>query len=253
MIKYLPRVRLTDLRNNRVPREIQTVNMVGAAKDSHFVVCRITMPLHQDYGTYHFALSSGHPELDFSVLSRMELEDGELMEDISVAGRHVSSELTQEMRAGKGVKSVQTLERSDSQVVYRLRIETTPLTKILKELHLLMRYPTPFDEGIVKLLIVADDQGIQKLLSRLHQIAPGTAIISVHHDSFSGPTSLLTPRQKEIFRLALAAGYWDVPRRATLADIAQTTNVAKSTLSEMLATIEMKLLREAKDPPPVLA
>jgi predicted DNA binding protein len=227
--------------------------MVGEGDDSHLVVCRITMPLHPEYGTYHYALSNGHPELEFSVLTRMELENGELMEDISVAGRHVSVELTREMKAGKGVKSVQTLERSDNQVVYRLVIETTPLAKILKELHLLMRYPTPFDEGVVKLLIVADDQGIQRLLSRLSQVAPGTAIISVHHDSISGPTSILTPRQKEVFRLALAAGYWDVPRRATLADIAQTTNVAKSTLSEMLATIEMKLLREAKDLSPVLA
>lgn len=225
----------------------QTARADDPPRDSHFVVCRITMPLHPDYGTYHHELSTRHPELEFSVLSRMELGHGELMEDVAVSGRHVITDLTQEMKGGKGVRSVQTLERSEHLVVYRLVIQVTPLTKILKELHLLMRYPTPFDDGVVKLLVVADDRGITQLLSRLIEIAPNTKITSVHHDSINGPASVLTPRQREVFRVAMSAGYWEVPRRASLADIALTANVAKSTLSEMLATIEMKLLREARE------
>ena len=54
----------------------------------------------------------------------------------------------------------------------------------------------------------------------------------------STSTRLLTPRQREVFEVASREGYWDVPRRINLTELAGLLNVAKSTLSNQLQRIE---------------
>ena len=51
-------------------------------------------------------------------------------------------------------------------------------------------------------------------------------------------SKLLTPRQREVFEVASREGYWDVPRRINLTELAGLLNVAKSTLSNQLQRIE---------------
>ena len=45
-------------------------------------------------------------------------------------------------------------------------------------------------------------------------------------------------RQREVFEVASREGYWDVPRRINLTELAGLLNVAKSTLSNQLQRIE---------------
>jgi hypothetical protein len=52
----------------------------------------------------------------------------------------------------------------------------------------------------------------------------------------------MTPRQQEILQRALAAGYFDVPRRISLTELAVRIGVATSTLSVTLAVIEKKIV-----------
>jgi len=44
----------------------------------------------------------------------------------------------------------------------------------------------------------------------------------------------------------MAAGYFEVPRRVTLTELAERIGVAVSSLSEMLAVVEKKLLQEVQ-------
>jgi predicted DNA binding protein len=48
------------------------------------------------------------------------------------------------------------------------------------------------------------------------------------------PETLLTDRQRECLRAALRAGYFEVPRECTLADVAEQMGVDKSTASETI-------------------
>jgi predicted DNA binding protein len=57
--------------------------------------------------------------------------------------------------------------------------------------------------------------------------------------STRGVTSrLLTPRQRFVFDTAMQEGFYDVPRRITLTELAVVLGVAKSTLSAQLQRIE---------------
>ena len=58
---------------------------------------------------------------------------------------------------------------------------------------------------------------------------------------------LLTPRQREVFELALRRGYWPAPREITLTDLSLELKIAKSTLSVILHSIECKIIDKYYD------
>jgi predicted DNA binding protein len=58
---------------------------------------------------------------------------------------------------------------------------------------------------------------------------------------------LLTPRQREVFEIASREGYWDVPRRINLTELAGLLEVAKSTLSDQLQRIESAVFHAFTD------
>ena len=53
---------------------------------------------------------------------------------------------------------------------------------------------------------------------------------------------LLTSRQREVFELARRRGYWSSPRDTSLTNLSVELNIAKSTLSVMLHSIECKII-----------
>jgi hypothetical protein len=56
--------------------------------------------------------------------------------------------------------------------------------------------------------------------------------------------TLLTDRQLDLIRTAAEAGYYDAPRTATLTDVAERADIAKSTCSETLQRAEGKIVAE---------
>lgn len=58
-----------------------------------------------------------------------------------------------------------------------------------------------------------------------------------------GLEDVLTDRQSEVLELAVAEGYYDVPRRTTHRDLAEMLDVAAGTVSEHLQRIESKIIQ----------
>lgn len=55
-------------------------------------------------------------------------------------------------------------------------------------------------------------------------------------------SELLSEKQREIFNLAVSKGYYEVPKRLTLRELAEATGIKASTLQEHLSKAESKLL-----------
>lgn len=53
---------------------------------------------------------------------------------------------------------------------------------------------------------------------------------------------LLTPRQLEIFRLACDYGYYEMPKKVTIDELAERTDISPSTLAEHLRKAEARVL-----------
>ncbi|WP_135821138.1 helix-turn-helix domain-containing protein [Halostella litorea] len=71
----------------------------------------------------------------------------------------------------------------------------------------------------------------------------GVEVDAVRGLSALDPTAALSERQREALEAALALGYYDVPRRATQADVAEAMGCAPSTAAEHIRKGEAAALR----------
>lgn len=95
---------------------------------------------------------------------------------------------------------------------------------------------TPFEvrDGWVEWTVEGSRETMRALVSRFRNDETPHRLLSTR----STGSQLLTPRQREVFEVASREGYWDVPRRINLTELAVLLGVAKSTLSNQLQRIE---------------
>lgn len=84
---------------------------------------------------------------------------------------------------------------------------------------------------ISALVSEAEANGMAVTLDRLHDYEPEASVMAS-----------LTPRQREVIQVAFELGYYDVPRRAALADVADDVGLDESTVSEHVQRAEHNLL-----------
>lgn len=187
------------------------------------------------------AYSREHPELDVEVLSRLDLDPERSITEVRL---HVPEPgpWAAEVRALPEVEHVEELESGTSMVHLRVVHRTSEFVPIFRELQLLRRFPFSIRSGEASWVIVAPPSKVRQLLDRLRERTPEARLESVRHADPLAPPGGLTPRQADLLRRALAAGYFEVPRRITLTDLAKNLGMAASSLSEALAIVEKKLL-----------
>jgi hypothetical protein len=122
----------------------------------------------------------------------------------------------------------------------RTRPETTAWRDAFAERQLVVVPPVRFDEdAAMDMTIVGDPEAARQLLDDL----PGSVDVTVQevgtYDHRGGVLgAALTDRQRDAVVTAMAAGYYDVPRSGSLADVADALGCAESTASELLRRAE---------------
>lgn len=122
----------------------------------------------------------------------------------------------------------------------RTRPETAAWRDAFAERQLVVVPPVRFDDdAAMDMTIVGDPEAARQLLDDL----PGSVDVTVHevgtYDHRGGALgAALTDRQRDAVAAAMAAGYYDVPRSAALADVADALGCAQSTASELLRRAE---------------
>ena len=105
---------------------------------------------------------------------------------------------------------------------------------------------TPFEvrDGWVEWEFSTDQEHARTLIGALKTGDIPHRILSFGHEQ---PSRLLTPRQREVFDLAVQEGYYDSPRRITLTSLAEKLSVSKSTVCELIHIIEHRIVNEFSD------
>jgi hypothetical protein len=117
----------------------------------------------------------------------------------------------------------------------------------LKELSKATVVPrTPFEvrDGWVQWEFVTDHSHARSLVNSLKESNTPHRVISFGTDSSE---RLLTPRQREVFDLAVIEGYYEIPRRTNLTKLAGILGVSKSTICELVQHIEKQIIGEYRD------
>lgn len=99
---------------------------------------------------------------------------------------------------------------------------------------------TPFEvrDGWVDWTIECSQNKVRQLINCFKQQAIPHRLVSTRRIT----TRLLTPRQRQVFDIAIREGFYEVPRRITLTALAELLGVAKSTLSAQLQRIESTVI-----------
>ena len=148
----------------------------------------------------------------------------------------------EEIRALPNVAEVEVISLEETSGLYRVLYRSDPFIPLLRKLKLLHHFPIPIRAGVATWTVVGPEIKVRRLLTLLGSFAPGMEVVSVGRNPPSRGLASLTARQHEILRRALDEGYFDVPRRISLSELAPKIGVAMSTLSVTLAVIERKIL-----------
>jgi len=110
--------------------------------------------------------------------------------------------------------------------------------------------PVVYREGTVRFRIVGATEVLQ---SMVEAVPPGFDVeiheIGTFPDASTAPETALSERQRVAVTAALELGYYEVPRQATHADVAERLGCAPNTATEHLQKAEAKLVRNAMKTP----
>jgi predicted DNA binding protein len=96
----------------------------------------------------------------------------------------------------------------------------------------------------VKITLLGSTKQMRTILALLEDAGLRHRVVSLTDVQFlpHSPLSRLTGKQRKVFTTAYALGYYDLPRRINLAQLAEKLNLARSTLDAHLRKAERRLL-----------
>jgi hypothetical protein len=146
------------------------------------------------------------------------------------------------------VLKVDALTEVGNGSLYRVTFRNPPTIPLFRVLGIPIHFPLRIQGGFIRWEVVARRSEAQAILAHFRKTDSNFQVVSLRRQRLRSHLPLLTPTQNQLLAQAMAAGYFAVPRRITLTGLANKLGRSKSSLSEMMANIERKLLESALNP-----
>ncbi|QLG51040.1 helix-turn-helix domain-containing protein [Natrinema halophilum] len=190
-------------------------------------------------GVWVREVSEAFPDASFKLLAGYRLEGkaielGEIVADEADA-------CVDAMRAHPAIARFELLESAGRRALGKYEVSDTNLYEFVDTSSLPIEFPIVARNG----WFTFDLTGTREELERLQTVLE-TADVAYELQSVITTTeteSLLTDRQREVLEAAIREGYFEVPRECTLADLADTVDVDKSTASTILRRGQATVLK----------
>ncbi|EFW91067.1 DNA binding protein [Haladaptatus paucihalophilus DX253] len=147
------------------------------------------------------------------------------------------------------VLSIERSEAADGLVYLHFQADAlmTELLGLFRRHEVVVDWPMEYTaQGALRITWIGDDEKIREVI---REIPEGVQInlegIGEYHSDMRQLASLLTERQRELLKLAIDLGYYDVPRQVGLREIADEIDLSVATVGEHLQKIEARILSQA--------
>jgi predicted DNA binding protein len=204
------------------------------------VELRLRLRLPQGWGLEGFL--AAHPDLVVEALARHTASPRSVVVEFQIRGGD-DRDWGPELNGLPNVVSVRHLARIGRPNVYQVEWRA-PLehTALLRRYDLIGAVPIVMAQGHASLSLALTKPRLQMLVRELRRRGFQLEVVEVR--PLRGALGLegLTPKQRARFQAAVDAGYFDVPRRVTLEELARRSSVRKSAFSESLALARRKIL-----------
>jgi DNA binding protein with HTH domain len=194
-------------------------------------------------GVWYGEFSRRYPELVIESTNVAPVGGNETIGEFEIFGP--PEDWTTEILRFRDAVEAARLDVQPDRGSYRVRYHLSPLLALAVSLEVLVRYPRTIKNGIIRCEIIAWRSQMRRLVEILTRAGDAPRLLSLRRDSptlVTQPHAIsLTPNQRALFHEALASGYYDVPRRITLTQLANRVSRNKSSVSKMLHRVQQKL------------
>ena len=184
-------------------------------------------------------LSREFPSATFRLLSGYKIDDRAI--ELGEVRRDDPEEIVDAMRAHPSVHDHERLESDDRRSLGKYETTDTALYEFVEQAGFTIEFPVDVQNGYYEFDLTGTRAEFDQLRETLDASPLRYELESVVSTTES--ESLLTDRQRELLEAAVREGYFEVPRECTLAELAETVGVDKSTASTVLRRGEETLLK----------
>ncbi|MEF8974527.1 MAG: helix-turn-helix domain-containing protein [Haloarcula sp.] len=184
-------------------------------------------------------VSRANPQATFRLLSgiraaRTAIELGEVStDDPAAAGDAIATH--------PSVTAYEELERTADRVLAKYETTDTELYQFVAESGLPIEYPVTAENGWYEFDLTGSRAEFDRFQAAIEDADRQYELLSLVHST--DPAGLLTERQRDVLTAALRAGYFELPRDCTLADLAATLDIDKSTASRVLRRGQTRIVK----------
>jgi hypothetical protein len=189
-------------------------------------------------GTWYGDFSRRHRDFVVNVINAQPVSDDDILGEFEIDDS--STDWEKEIVMFPDVVEVDRVETISDTARYRVRYHRTSMVSLVTRSEVIFRFPVMIRNGMMYWEMVAKRSKMSRAMRVLEGAAADPRLVSLNGSSFR-PVPFLTPTQRTLFHEALASGYYDVPRRVTLTQLAVKVSRNKSSVSKMLDRIERKL------------
>jgi hypothetical protein len=184
-------------------------------------------------------LSRQFPDATFRVLSAVPRdEEGFGLVDVSSDDPDA---LLSAMADAPTLTAVDLIRRDGDSVLVQFETTEPLLLASVQAAGVPLSLPLEIVDGRASLELTASRDRISALGSALDAMGLAYSLDRLYESVETA--SPLTPNQREVLLAAVRDGYYDTPRRTTLTELAESLDVAKSTLSETLHRAEEAVIK----------
>jgi predicted DNA binding protein len=146
------------------------------------------------------------------------------------------------IRGHPSVGGVTVKTRQLRSVTFIVDVVKCSACEVLMKAKAFMVFPVSIHKGRMKWLLITDDNPtVGKIVDNLEKCGCDVRIERVTH---FGGRGILTERQEELIRVALASGFFDFPRKMGTIELARKLGISVSTLSEVLRATQRRIFSE---------
>lgn len=188
-------------------------------------------------------VSRKYPDAGFRVLTAVPGEEAGFAL-VRITARDVD-EVLETMRDHGALASVSVMAAEEGVATARVETDAPLLLVAAKRSGLPIEMPLDIENGVAQVEVTGEHERVAELGRRFGELGLTFDVERVRQRV--DPAQLLTDRQQELLLTAVDRGYYDVPRRSTLTEVAEHVGIAKSTCSETLQRVERTVVREFVD------
>ncbi|MFO8017254.1 MAG: helix-turn-helix domain-containing protein [Promethearchaeia archaeon] len=178
------------------------------------------------------------PDLKISIISKFLLENNIGNTLIEIQGPNIQK-FIYGLREMKNPPEFQILFEGIDLVILNVKVKDPWILTALVETELLVEYPIRVKEGHLYMETITDRKIVNDFLKNLGEKGINYELKSV---GYYHRNSILTEEQQKLLRFAYKEGFYQIPRKVSMKDIAKIKGKSRSAVSEMFRRINRSLV-----------